>query len=486
LYVLNGRWALQAAAGHTWHLQYGLLPWALWFYERSLEPGRLKNAIGTGVMLACMVLWGGIYPLPHAALILGCYALLLAVFTRRIQPLAALAVAGVVAIGLSSPKLFAVFDRLDRLPRLIESREVIGLAELLVMFTAPEQRFGSRPVRTPAYNWHEWGIYIGPLGVAVLCVAIVFARSRRGQSLKIVSLLLLILGFGAFHPSAPWAILHRLPVFSQQHVPSRFHYPMLLLLGLAFLSAVGPYVDRVLKRAPVLDLLMLAPLLLYCMDLGRVARQPFEQAFWMRAPEHIEALPLFEHFTNAPVNYVQRDWAQPMLLSMMANTGVIKCYGVDPTFKPGAVAADAAGYRGRVFFAEGKGEADIDDWSPNRAEVAVSGAEPGSLLVYNMNYDPSWRANGRPAIDHQGRVAARLMGGESRVSFRYFPRTLRYTLPLFLLTLCAALWWLRWPSFVPWPKRAAPSPFSGFDAGSRRSSPHRDRIRSVADEDPDA
>lgn len=486
LYVLNGRWALQAAAGHTWHLQYGLLPWALWFYERALEPGRLKNAIGTGAMLACMVLWGGIYPLPHAALILGCYALLQALFTRRVQPLLALGIAAAVAVGLSSPKLFAVFDRLDRLPRLIESREVIGLSELLVMFTAPEQRFGSRPVRTPAYNWHEWGIYIGPIGVAVLCIAIVFARGRRGQSLKIIALLLLLLGFGAFHSEAPWALLHRLPVFSQQHVPSRFHYPMLLLLGIAFLNVVGPSVDRLLKRVPPLDVLLLVPLFLYCMDLGRVARQPFEQAFWMKAPEQIAELPLFEHHTNAPVNYLRRDWAQPMLLSMMANTGVIKCYGVDPHFVPGATAADSPDYRGRVYFADGAGSAEIADWTPNRAEVSVSGTEPGALLVYNMNYDPSWRANGRPAVDYRGLVATRLMGNETRVSFSYFPRTLRYTIPLFVLTLIGLSWWLRWPRFVPWPKAAAPSPFSGFDANSRRSSRRRDRIRSVADEDPDA
>lgn len=486
LYVLNGRWALQAAAGHTWHLQYGLLPWALWFYERALEPGRVKSAIGTGVMLACMVLWGGIYPLPQSALILGSYALLLALFTRSWQPLIALGIAGVVAVGLSSPKLFAVFDRLDRLPRLIESREVIGLSELLVMFTAPEQRFGSRPVRTPAYNWHEWGIYIGPLGVALLCCAFLFARGRRGQPLKMIAFLLLLLGFGAFNENAPWALLHRMPVFSQQHVPSRFHYPMLLIAGLAFLSVVGPSVDRWLKRAPWLDVALLVPVLLYCMDLGRVARQPFEQAFWMQKPERIAELPLFEHHTNAPVNYVQRDWAQPMLLSMMANTGVIKCYGVDPHFQPGAVAAEAPGYRGRVFLDGSSGTARIYDWSPNHADVTVVGGQPGALLVYNMNYDPSWRANGEPAIDYQGRVAARLQGNETSVTFRYFPRTLRYTIPLFILTLFGLSWWLHWPRFVPWPKAAAPSPFSGFDANSRRSSHHRDRIRSVADEDPDS
>ncbi|HEX3851103.1 MAG TPA: hypothetical protein VHW01_09065, partial [Polyangiaceae bacterium] len=435
LYVLNGRWALQAAAGHTWHLQYGLLPWALFFYDRALEPGRLRNAVGTGVALGCMVLWGGIYPLPQSALIFSVYALLLAISTRSTRPLLALAIAGGVAIGFGAPKLFAVIDHMGRVPRLIESREVIGLADLLVMFTAPDQHFGVRPVRTPAYNWHEWGIYIGPLGVAVLCVAVIFARGQRGQPLKITALLLLLLGFGAFHENAPWALLHQLPPYSSQHVPSRWHYPMLLLLGLAFLTVVGPYVDRWLKRAPALDLALLLPLALFCTDIGRVARQPFEQAFWLEKPDVIPALPLFEHHTNGPVNYVRRDWAPPMLLSMMANTGVIKCYGVDTNFKPAATAADAPGYRGRAYIEDGAGTADISEWSPNHAVVRVAGAGAGSLVVYNMNYDPSWRANGEPALEYKGLVATRLKGDVAQVTFRYFPRTLRFSIPLFLLTL---------------------------------------------------
>jgi len=445
LYVLNGRWALQAAAGHTWHLQYGLLPWALLFYERALEPGRLRNAIGTGVMLACMVFWGGIYPLPQSAFILVCYALLLTLFTQSPRPLLALAIAGVIAIGLGAPKLLAIMDRLDRVPRLIESREVIGLADLLVMFTAPDQHFGVHPVRTPAYNWHEWGIYIGPVGVAVLCVAVIFAHGNRGQPLKITALLLLLLGFGAFHENAPWTLLHQMPVFSSQHVPSRWHYPMLLLLGLAFLTVVGPHVDRLLERVPALDLLLLLPLALICADIGRVARQPFEQAFWMEKPDQIPALPLFEHHSNGPINYLRRDWAPPMLLSMMANTGVIKCYGVDPRFKPGAVAADAPGYRGRTYIAGGAGNAELTDWSPNHADVRVTGARAGALVVYDMNFDPSWRANGEPALDYDGQVAMRLTGDTPQVKFRYFPRTLKYSLPLCLLTVAGAVWGIRRP-----------------------------------------
>lgn len=443
LYVLNGRWALQTAAGHTWHLQYGLTPWAFLFFERALEPGRLRNAVGAGAALACMVLWGGIYPLPQSALLLSVYALLLAVATKSLRPVLALAVTGVIAIGLSAPKLFAIIDHMTDIPRLIESKEVIGLSELLVMFTSLDQRFGSRPVRTPAYNWHEWGIYIGWLGVAALGIALVLARGPRGQPLKILGLCCLLLGFGAFHEYAPWALLHPLPVFASQHVPSRYHYPMLLFFGAAFLTVVGPRVDAALRRMPWLDLALLVPLALFCADLTRVSREPIAQAFWMEQPDdiHVHA---FEQHINPVVNYKRRDWAQPQLLAMMSNLGIIKCYGVDPKFVPSALGAEDPAYRGTTYLDAGAGRAEITSWSPSHAEISVTGAEPGALVVYNMNFDSSWRVDGAAPVNLHGVLAARLTSANQRVVFRYFPRTLYLGAALALATLALCAWFAGW------------------------------------------
>ncbi len=435
LFVLNGRWALQAAVGHTWHLQYGLMPWAFFFFERALEPGKLRNAAYAGLCIALLVYWGGIYPLPHTALLLSGYALLLAAFSKSLRPILVMAIAGPVAILVSGPKLFAVLDHMRDVPRLIESKEVIGLSELLVMLTDPTQRYGSWPVRVPAYNWHEWGIYVGVGGVAVLALAVVFAHGKREYALKILGLLCLLLGFGAFHENAPWALLHELPVFSSQHVPSRFHYPMLLLLGAAFVSMAARFVDPAIRRRPWIDLALLVPVALFSLDLARVSRVPFAQAFWMEAPEEIPERRVFEHKKYPPVQYVRRDWAAPMLLSMMANTGVIKCYGIDTAFVPGAKALDTKGYPGPAHIEQGEGKAELVEWSPNRAHVVVTGAKAGALVVYNMNYAPSWRANGEPALDFEGRVAHRLSPGETEVRFRYLPRVLWWSVPLALLAL---------------------------------------------------
>jgi hypothetical protein len=210
---------------------------------------------------------------------------------------------------------------------------------------------------------------------------------------------------------------------------------MLFFLGLACVSALARAIEPLIRRKPWLDAIFLLPVAIYSADLVAVNRVPFEQAFWMRAPDEIEQNAEFEHHTNAPVSYLRRDWAAPMLLSMFANTGVIRCYGADPGRKPGAIAADARGYRGESFILDGPGTAEIVDWSPNRAVVRVTGAEPGSLLAYNMNYDPSWRANGDPALEARGLVVSPLTAADQLVTFSYFPRSLKYSLPLTFLTL---------------------------------------------------
>jgi hypothetical protein len=437
LFVLNGRWALQAATGHTWHLQYAFLPWAFYAFERSLVAGRRRYACLAGGALALATYLGGIYPVPHGALLLTLYAGLRAAFERSTRPIVSLALAGASAVGLAAPKLFAVADQMRVIPRLIHSPEVIGFAQLFAMLTAPNQKYGVLSTPVPGYNWHEWGIYVGMGGVAILLSALL-SSGARGQSYKVLGILCLLLGFGAYAQWAPWSLLHQLPVFASQHVPSRFHYPMLLMFGASFLVLAGRYLEPLLLRRPWLDTLCLLPVAALAWDLSRFSQTPFAQAFWMQAPA-ITPAPEFEHRRDAPVQYLRQDWAQPILLSMFANTGVQRCYGVDPNFRPSIVPVEDPAYAGPVSV-DGVGTAKVVRFTPNHATVSVTGARAGDIVVYNMNYDASWRANDEPALEVRGLVAARVEPGDSEVTFRYFPRTLAVSVPLSLLTLLGCLW----------------------------------------------
>src|SRR4051812_12155085 len=127
VFVANGRFALQAATGHLWHLQYCYVPWVFWAFERSLAERR--PALGPlcvgGVAFASMVYAGGIYPLPHTALLLVVYALARAALEKTWRPLVAVAALGALGVGLSAPKLLSVALDFGERPRRVPSTEAI-------------------------------------------------------------------------------------------------------------------------------------------------------------------------------------------------------------------------------------------------------------------------------------------------------------------------------------------------------------------------
>ncbi|HEX3344283.1 MAG TPA: hypothetical protein VHS09_06905, partial [Polyangiaceae bacterium] len=139
--AVDSRWSLQLAAGHTWHLLYGFLPWTLYLFDRALDPGApvrraRRDLVLAAACIATMVYGDGIYPVPHTAFLLLVYAALLGRSTRSWRPVRAVAAVGAVAIGLSAPKLLPLYEELQRYPRHIASEEAIWPQDLVRILTA--------------------------------------------------------------------------------------------------------------------------------------------------------------------------------------------------------------------------------------------------------------------------------------------------------------------------------------------------------------
>ncbi len=444
LFAVNGRWGLQTAAGHTWHLAYALLPWALWAFERAREgSGSLRHCVALGVCFAMLVYAGGIYPLPHTVLLLASWSVLVAAQDRTLRPIAILAAGGAIGVGLSAPKLFPILATFQRAPRLIASDERMDLAALWTALTSRQQGFFDRPAPVEPYGWHEWGIYVSLPGALLLTVALVFAPGRRESLLKLLALLFVVLGLGAFHELAPWTLLHEhAPVFRSQHVPSRFLYPAVFLTGLLLASWVGALVTRFGAKRRWLDAAVAALALALACDVALIAQQPMAAAMSLHAPP-IAARPDFRFEQRPPLQYRPRDWAGPMYLAMLGNVGVIDCYGAPPFDDRGALAASDRRYRGEAYV-EPAGEAVIEAWSPNGATLRVRGAERGARLIYNMNYDRGWTAHvegprSTPArvVRDRSRVAVELPEGDSLVVLSYRPPGLRAGVAALLVTAAA-------------------------------------------------
>src|SRR5262249_32332289 len=155
----------------TWHLAYAWMPWCFFLYERA-RTRRLFAAPGAyaaaATSIAMLVYAGGIYPLPHTAMALGLYALLLAAFERSTRPLGTLAICAALGIGLAAPKLLPIVEGFRKVPRLVDSSESLTLEAFWTLLTSRDQAFYSRPARVSPYGWHEWGMYISVAGAVLL------------------------------------------------------------------------------------------------------------------------------------------------------------------------------------------------------------------------------------------------------------------------------------------------------------------------------
>lgn len=455
-WVLNSRWALQIASGHLWHLAYAWTPFALFFFDRAVAERRVAFEAAAGAMLALMIYVGGIYPYPQTILVLGLVAAGWSAAARTLRPLRAMTVATVTSFGLAAPKLLPVLATMRRFPRLIESEDAVSLGAVWTMLTAHQQGFDfypHLPVRV-FWVWWEWGAYVGVVGALALSAALAVGWAPRLVALKLAALVCLVLSLG----QAVWMAVHRLPVFSSQHLPARILFLAILLLALVLAAAAEVPWTRWAAGRRWAEAAALALVCAYGLDLAVVARQATVAPFKLQVPAVTRSPEFrqerFQHYRYgkpaAPAAIRDRyEWPAKIIYpSMLANTGMVTCYGVPPEFKSAVIGSDQPGYPGLAFLAGG-GRATVVGWDPNGVTVRIDGAAPDARLVYDASFDPGWRVNGQPAEDRDGLVAGPVPPGDSVAQVRYRPVGLWPGLLLFALTIAAWIAALRISAGAP-------------------------------------
>jgi hypothetical protein len=454
VFAFNGRWALQIAVGHTWHLVYALTPWAFFFFDRAVgrttdaKPPRLRESVLAAAVVALMVYMGGIYPVPQTVVALALYGCLLAMATRSFRPIWVGALIGVMSFGLAAPKLLPLFEIVGRYPRFIDSHESVDLNIFITAFTAVNQDLGSQPAKTPQWGWHEWGIYIGWIPFVFIAATAVRARGTHQRALVHTGLILLLLGFGSFHEYAPWTLMHELPIFKSQHVPSRWQYPALLLLAIGTAAVLERWLHRLRGARPVAEVVLVGALLFVAQDIARVSNAPISHAFGNTLPPIKESTGPFHTEKSLPpdLRYSHTDWAPPSLPAEIANIGTIDCgtfpglhnYVRDDRGNAPGLGAKGTGdpaYRGEAFLASGNGSAVIDSWTPNEVVIRIEGANVGDVVLLNQNWDPGWRVNSKPSINHADLAGGRVTAPAGLYVFRYRPRLWWPALAVFCMTV---------------------------------------------------
>jgi hypothetical protein len=454
--VVNSRWAMQIAAGHTWHLLYGLLPWILYLFDRAIDPStrerdRVRDVVVAGTCLALMVYGDAIYPVPHAAFVLTVYALVLARRTRHLRPLFALASVAAVAVGLSAPKLLPLFERLARFPRIIKSDEGIWPQYIPAIFTWRVGDFAAKADFVGGSMWHEWGLYLGWPVLVALVAGVVASRGPRERALAWAGgLMFSFVALGGVHPLTPWRLMHLLPLFKSQHVPARWLYPSLTVLGCCAASGATAWLRRTGPRRPWLEILLGASALVVALDMGSVARESIALSFVNPAPAVPSTVGAFHlvHRLEPRPDYAPGLWNVTTLPGVLTNVGTLEC-DTDSALHTehrdlegrmpglGAYGDDDPDYRGEAYVVERPSAASVASFTPNEVVVHVEGAMPGDHVVLNQNWDPGWTADGSPAIAFRDAVATVVGPTVHPVVFRYRPRTLWLGLLTCALTLGA-------------------------------------------------
>jgi hypothetical protein len=339
-------------------------------------------------------------------------------------------------MGLAAPKLLPLSEALLRFPRIIKSDEAMWPQYLYGIFTWREGDYAASGDFVVGM-WHEWGLYLGWPALVGLVAAVVASRGPRERALKWAGLVMCSFVLGGFHPLMPWSLLHLLPIFKSQHVPSRWLYTAVILLACAGVSGADRWLRRFAERRPRVEAALGFAAVLLAIQMGTVTRVPIAQSFVNPIPADPDRETPFRMVHRLPPrpDYVAGLWDVATLPGVYDNVGTLECdtdNGLHITHRDaedrmpgvGAFGETDPPYRGETYDAERIAPARIVSWTPNDVVVQIEGAHAGDHLVLNQNWDAGWSANGAPAIPYRDAVAAVLGGPSATVDFRYAPRTL--------------------------------------------------------------
>jgi hypothetical protein len=461
LFAASTVFPLHLAEGHFEWVPAAYLPWIILFFDQALGERQWHRACLAGVGLALMIGEGATYPATQIAMFIVFYAVVLALQERRLRPLLVAALVLGTAACFAAPKLVPMLEFISRRPRLMPSNEVTPLVGLLQSFVSRHQMV-SWQAPWMSWGWHEHGHYVGLLGLG-LAVFGTIVGGRRARALAVVALAFLFLAAGRFASWAPWALLHNLPGFRSQHVPSRFM--LMALFALALLAAHGLAVLGTTLIGRYRGWFFVAIVLLVCVDDFAVRQGILKPAQcitpeqWSPSVSRRESILTLQ---QSPAEIVchnpQGESCGCSSTATAARAGIALidvyeplCPRADPAAYagrlPGLMSATAAGYQGEAWLEPPTGVARVTYSSSNVIGVDVDAREP-STLVLNRNADTGWSvANtelGSPFADEQQRLVLRVPAGVHTVKLRYRPPGLLWGLILLAAGLGGStMLWLR-------------------------------------------
>ncbi len=408
------------AVGHYVMMPYMYLPWVTGCFWRSLDLRRLASSFAAGLLIALMLMEGGVYALPHTALWLIVLAHMVALRERGWFPLTALAVTGAAALGFAAIKLLPSIALIGFASRIVPPIEANPSSYFLIELFSRNQ---DPAIVHPGQDWgfYEYGSYVGIIygGFAIIGIA-----QRRAQALPWIAAtgIFLLIGAGNFGPYSPWVLLHKMPVFASIRLPTRALIPA--TLGFAVLAGMGVEAGRLCRmkwmRTVTIGLVVLA----------------IGDSWWVSS-SYLSYAVMGEDQPLPSSREFHQIWAPEsfghMYMTARANGGVLDCYEIleRPVYPRGS---DQKGYRGEQYLA-GTGTVKLTRWTPNALSFDVDAQEATTLMI-NQNYYPSWRLiEGNGLVTSQdGLLAIAVQPGRQQLTIRYDDQAFQLGLVITMVT----------------------------------------------------
>ncbi|MBI5490349.1 MAG: hypothetical protein HY905_23635 [Deltaproteobacteria bacterium] len=419
LFACAGFFGHQIAAGHVWALPFYYLPFVLLFLLRGCY--ELRWAALAGAFWGLMAMEGGVYPAPYTGVLVG--AVLLAVVlgwtplegrarARGWKVFAAGAICLVAFFLFAAAKLLPDIYHMAAVPRTAPEYPRIGLGTLLDAFT---WRNVTGTWDKPSHHdwgfWGEYSTYVGWAGLA-LCAGAVVLRFRQVRVQLVLLALSLSLAMGALGPGTPWDLLHRLPVFENLRVPSRFLVFAAFIL--AWFAAIAVSGGETWLRARLANhkwgWLAVALPAVVAVGLAADTTSFNAHAFYMAFSDR----PLDPDRPAAPMEQIRGSYRR-MGDHVAANHGTMRCQEINSVPRSKRV-----GEQGREYgiVEPATGTVHLLDWSPNQINLEVDLPGPATVWV-NQNYHEGWSSDVGAVgpLDHQ--LTVQLPAGTRRVRLVY-------------------------------------------------------------------
>ncbi len=468
--------ALRVFAGHYTYLASCYLPWVLGLLHRSRRDW--WAVVPGGVLVGLMVLQG-LYDVLLMGMLAGTLVLGWSVRDWSVRPLVSLMLMGGLGAGLGAVKLVPVLELMRQHPRILGSspqqlterfqaptseetqsnEKLEGIGDIRVVhgswgegtrwepagilikaFLGREQR-GATKYFVRSWDWHEYGAYLGPLGV-LLVVCSVLVR-RDAWPWIVAAGFCFALGLGISVPFGPFRLLRFLPLFKSMHCPCRFFIPALcggcIVAGLT-LDALRERLQRGGRPSRVarVDGLMAVVVALSLLDSVVVGRYTLQGAFDRpaptvppRSPSLITIAGDYWHMTGPLLaNQATRDGYEPLEIPIRVDAIGQPGYRGEHYFVPSAAGIASPGE-------DGDCQTRLEGWSPNTATVRAECAVPG-LVVLNRNWDAGWRVDPPyKVVPYRGLVASAVPAGIHSIRFSYHSWAFATGLGVSLATLAA-------------------------------------------------